>query len=429
MLSGSGQTANVGTASPSLAQVSAVLFVTGGIAGLCHLTTTGGFGPGFEMVAIARSIASHGAFANPYRIGATGPTAVNPPLYPLWLAFLFRIFKDTGAVSWAAVIGNIAANALTASLLPRISLVLFEDMAPGILAAIPWLAATKLMPAWDASFTVAGLVLFCLLSASSISLGNRPVLNGALAGVTAGAVALLNPASLTISLPWIACLAARRRDIHIGRYCGALFLALCLIVSVWILRNELQLRSPVLRTGFGMSLFVSNNDCATPSLAEEERTSCFQDRHPNTSEREARLVRTLGEAAYDRTRGADATNWIRSHRSPFLRLTLQRFAEFWFPDPGEDPGTAVVVWFITGLSIPGLILMARRREPVGIYLLTVLLLYPPMYYITIADVRYRYPVLWVSALAAGYCGEELRQLLQPVVVGTPGLHRFLDVVK
>jgi len=81
------------------------------------------------------------------------------------------------------------------------------------------------------------------------------------------------------------------------------------------------------------------------------------------------------------------------------------------------------------LSIPGLILMARRREPVGIYLLTVLLLYPPMYYITIADVRYRYPVLWVSALAAGYCGAELRQFLQPVVVRTPGLHRFLDVIQ
>ena len=259
------------------------------------------------------------------------------------------------------------------------------------------------MPAWDASFTVAGLVLFCILSASKVGLGNRQVLHGALVGVAAGAVALLNPASLTISLPWVACLAVLRRDsVHIGRYCGALFVALCLVVSVWILRNEWQLGSPVLRTGFGMSLFVSNNDCAAPSLAEEEQTSCFQDRHPNTSEREAQLVRTLGEAAYDRMRSADAMTWIKSHRIPFLRLTLRRFAEFWFPDTAEDPGKAVVVWLISGLSVPGLILMARRREPAGMCFVTVLLLYPPIYYITIADVRYRYPVLWISALAAGY---------------------------
>jgi len=413
MLVDSGQTANAGKVSVSLAQVSLALFVAGVIVGFCHLTTTGGFGPGFEMVAIARNIASHGAFANPYRIGATGPTAVNPPLYPLWLAFLFRMLRDTGPVSQAALIGNIAANALTASLLPRVSLVLFENAAPGVLAAIPWLAATRLMPAWDSSFTVAGLVLFCLLSASTMSApgmsrANRTVLNGALAGAIAGTVALLNPASLTISLPWIACLAARRahmrRGMYIGRYCGALCLAACLVVSVWILRNEWQLRSPVMRTGFGMSLYVSNNDCAAPSLSEEEQTSCFQDRHPNTSEREAQLVRTLGEAAYDRTRGADATNWIGSHRIPFMRLTLRRFAEFWFPDPREDPRTNVLIWCITGLSIPGLILMVRRHEPAGICFLTILLLYPLMYYITISDVRYRYPILWVSALAAGYFG-------------------------
>ncbi len=403
MLVDSGQTRSAGTVSLSRTQVSVALFVIGGITGFWHLATTAGFGPGFEMVAIARNIASQGAFVNPYRVGATGPTAVNPPLYPLWLAFLFRILKDTGLVSLTALIANIAANAFTASLLPRISLVLFEDMVPGVLAAIPWLAATRLMPAWDASFTVAGLVLFCILSASKVGLGNRQVLHGALVGVAAGAVALLNPASLTISLPWVACLAVLRRDsVHIGRYCGALFVALCLVVSVWILRNEWQLGSPVLRTGFGMSLFVSNNDCAAPSLAEEEQTSCFQDRHPNTSEREAQLVRTLGEAAYDRMRGADAMTWIKSHRIPFVRLTLRRFAEFWFPDTAEDPGKAVVVWLISGLSVPGLILMARRREPAGMCFVTVLLLYPPIYYITIADVRYRYPVLWISALAAGY---------------------------
>ena len=46
--------------------------------------------------------------------------------------------------------------------------------------------------------------------------------------------------------------------------------------------------------------------------------------------------------------------------------------------------------------------MARNRVPVTIYVLPVLGFYPLMYYIVIADVRFRYPVLWLSLLPAGY---------------------------
>ena len=52
--------------------------------------------------------------------------------------------------------------------------------------------------------------------------------------------------------------------------------------------------------------------------------------------------------------------------------------------------------------MPGLIVMARRREPVTKFVLVVLLVYPLMYYIVVSCDRYRYPILWASQLPAGY---------------------------
>ena len=49
-----------------------------------------------------------------------------------------------------------------------------------------------------------------------------------------------------------------------------------------------------------MTLYASNNDCAESSLIETGRNGCYQLYHPNASVSEARLLRALGEVAYDR---------------------------------------------------------------------------------------------------------------------------------
>jgi hypothetical protein len=56
----------------------------------------------------------------------------------------------------------------------------------------------------------------------------------------------------------------------------------------------------------------------------------------------------------------------------------------------------------TILFVPGLIVMARRREPVTAFVLFISLVYPLMYYIVVSCDRYRYPILWASQLPAGY---------------------------
>lgn len=368
------------------------------VAGLIHLVGVIEFGRGFEMVQIARNFAAHGTFANPFDAAPTGFTAVNPPLYPLLLALCFKFLHNPTAVAYFAAIAGIAANAFTAVMLPRLSLVLFADRLPGIVASVACLAAMQLTPAWDTSFTIAGMILLCVFSAATITSGVDSADDGVLAGLATGGLVLMNPSSLMVTLPWIAWLAWKRRA---ASYTCALAVALCLVVSMWVMRNDVMLGAPVLRTNFGMTVYASNNDCAAASLRAAEDDGCYEAHHPNTSRQEAQLVRTLGEVGYDRKRTADTVNWMESHPRRFRRLTLERVRDFWFPSPVRSPST-VLVWLITALSVPGLVLMAWRREPGTLFVLAVLILYPLMYYIVVSDTRYRYPILWISALAAGY---------------------------
>lgn len=387
----------------NLANLCFLLFALGGIAGIAQFSSPLPFGAGFEMVAIGKNLAISGSFANPFLSLDTGPTAVNPPLYPLFLSILFKLFGSPGFVLVAATIGNIVMNALTASWLPRVSLAVFGSATPGVFAAILWLAAVQLMPAWDASYTVAGLTLFCWYSASAIK-SKRSVKAAILSGFLASAVMLLNPSSIIVLLPWLAYLVfiqtvERRRSLL---FATTVFAIVCVPVSLWVLRNFVVLGAPVLRTNLGMTLYVSNNDCAQPSLIKSGQIGCYQRHHPNESVLEAQALRSEGEVNYDRSRVASSLNWIRLNPTRFRQLTIERLRHFWFPPPGRPAFPAYMIWLGTALSVPGLILMMWRRERAALFIGFALILYPLMYYIVVADVRYRYPVLWLSLLAAGY---------------------------
>src|SRR5689334_11951899 len=50
-----------------------------------------GFGQGYEMSAIAKNLAAHGTYGNPFIPFVTGPTAVVPPLHPFMLGLAYRV--------------------------------------------------------------------------------------------------------------------------------------------------------------------------------------------------------------------------------------------------------------------------------------------------------------------------------------------------
>jgi hypothetical protein len=383
-----------------------LLFLGGLLPGFYEFGRPGvfGFGRGFEMAAIARSLVATGTFANPFEPHLTGLTASNPPLYPIILAALLKAFGPLGAVA-VAVLLNILLNAAIGAMLPRVSTVLFGRRLPGIFAGIFWIFTMRLMPQWDTTCTVAGLVLLCIVTARDLRTGR----SGARGGLLAGAVSLLNPGAILVALPSVAYLTLRERGWSRAalRYCSVIVVAVGLCNLPWLARNYAIWHAPVLRTNFGYTFYCSNNDCARSSFYATARVGCYQQTHPSASLAEIRLLETLGEAKYDRLRLADALHWIGAHPARFRQLTLARVVDFWFPDPGISWRTAYAVWFVTALSIPGLLLMALRREPVTIYLVAVWLLYPLMFYVVVSDERYRLPLLWTSLLAAGYLAEHL----------------------
>src|SRR5271165_488669 len=197
--------------------ISFSLFLAALLIGCLQVTPPKNFGLGKESVAIAGNLAASGSFSNPFLALATGPTAVNPPLYPFFLAVLIKTFKFFPTVFRAAQLGCIVANAVTAALLPLISFLFLGEVVSGTAASVLWLFAMPMIPAWDASYTIAGLLFFCLFTASSIRTNKNPAGFGFLAGVLAGAIFLLNNSSLLVMGPWIAFqfLRERRRLVYL----------------------------------------------------------------------------------------------------------------------------------------------------------------------------------------------------------------------
>lgn len=383
--------------------VSLVLFAIAGLVGLISRPSVLPFGPGYEMVALATNLDHYGSFANPLMSLQSGPSALAPPLYPLFLAGLMKACSTPTFLLWAVSLGDILANALAAALLPRVSQLLFNDIWPGTVAGVFWLLSAQLFPSWDANYTLPLLLLFCLFSASAIT--SRKILGfGVVTGLLAGFLFLLNPMTLLIFAPWLVHLLVFR-GVPFRRaatYCCIVLGIVPLIATPWIARNYRVFGSVLVRTGLGLNIYFSNNDCSNTNLFDDLHSGCATVYQPNYNSAEARAFRDLGELNYDRTRLEMAKTWMRSHPDRFVHLTFSRFVAFWFPNTFEYPFKAIVIWIFTLLSIPGLVLMAYSRIPVTAFAVMVLLGYPLVYYVIVSDVRYRYPILWLSLLPAGY---------------------------
>ena len=383
---------------------------------------------GGEMWNLAYSLADHGTFADPYFSLMTGPTACNPPLAPFITAGLIRLLRVPFLIYLASALLSILANALSAALLPRLSSVFFGNPIPGVLAAILWLFTMEIIPGWDTNYTAAALIAFACVTASIFGHeARRPKAASVAAGVLAGALCLLNPASLLVWLPWLGYMLAKAgiRNRQAWATCATVVAIAFASVAGWCARNERAIGAFVIRTSLGIELNVSNNDCAQPTTLEEEMNGCLRRYHPGGDLQEAQEFVRLGEVQYNHARLAQAESWIRSHRGRFTELSWARFVGFWFPPAVSIPSgfafpedfgtpgymrkwvawehrTAYAIWIATALSCLGIALMIYRRVPATWFVVTSQGLYPLMYYITIGDLRYRDPVLWISLLPAGY---------------------------
>jgi hypothetical protein len=297
---------------------------------------------------------------------------------------------------------NLAVNSLIAALMPVLAEALCGDMACGVAAALFWIGGCRLLPAWDASYVLLGAITFVLYTTRRW--GASDSVSAVIAGAMAGMLLLLNPACLLAIVPWLAYLwtpGAGSRGARI-RFVAILVAVAALCNLPWLIRNYNIWGRLVVRSNFGMTLYSSNNDCASVSTGTNISSGCYGMTHPAYSAREVERIRSLGEVEYDRQRTAEAVAWIRLHPRRFGHLLIERIVQFWLPAKWGTRYSLYATWATTILSLPGLLLLARKRMRLALFFMAVWVLYPAMYYIVMADLRYRYPILWTSLLPAGY---------------------------
>lgn len=385
----------------------ATLFATAIISNIYQLThfPLPGFGPYYEAIAVARNLAYTGHFANPYTAVPTGPTAHLAPLLPAILALLIRLLGYSGAFVLASIALMVAANALHAALLPSVSDLLFNSRMPGIWAG----ALSAILPLFqiaspgDCFFLGPLLLLFLLASDRAV---NRfgPAGGGVLAGCLVGILLLWSPAALIVIAIWMirVGLLQFRTAADRLRLAATATIATFLVCLPWTLRNYRELGAFFfIRDNLGQNLLISNNDRSAPTVAENFRNGVLVKYSPNFNPSEAARIVQLGEVRYNSLCSKAAEEWCLRNPSKFVRLTGWRILRFWFPAP-ELPAYDWSLWLVTALSVPGLILSISRKESAAWFLSAVLLFFPLVYYITEADDRYRYPIVWASLLLAGY---------------------------
>jgi hypothetical protein len=377
---------------------------------------------GWEMGRIARALATGYGYADPF-IGHTGPTAWAPPLYPLFVAAVFKLFGVyTAKSAWVILTINSIFSAATSSVIYEIAARCFQTAgttrARKIALWSGWIWA--LHPAamqyavrwiWDMAITT---FLFSKLLAIALrvraigenledpqdTLATEPqtTTRWAIFGILAAMIVLLN-STIALFIPicglWMLLGAARRKSplapiLLKATVAGTIFLV-CL--APWMIRNYQVFHAVVpLRGNFGAELNASvqeGNDGFSwgPTIPICEQCP------------EYLSYKNMGELAYVKQQGELAKQHISTHKRRFLQLALKRFYFYWVsvPHPIEhgiwDEAFRVLNYsFLSLAAILGLILALKRQIPGAALFAWAFVLLPLTYYFVTVQARFRSPL-------------------------------------
>jgi 4-amino-4-deoxy-L-arabinose transferase-like glycosyltransferase len=353
---------------------------------------------GFEMGWIARALASGHGFSSPY-YPWSGPTAMQPPLYPMLLSLVFRLF---GIYTVAAGFVILSINSLFSALtcIPVYFSAKYSLGARGakvaawVWAFYPFAIYFSAGRVWEYALT--GLLFttcFCIAQRLHHTSNLFAWLGwGALFGLTA----LSNPAVLS-TLPFLLLLAlykVRRRG---GRWLvyGALTsIAAIAVLAPWTVRNyrALGILCPV-RDNFWLEVYDDNSgdNSLDPSSA-----------HPNANPVEMNKWLSMGEPAFLTEKHALAVDYLKQHPEFFVHKTIRRFFYYWtgywslsaqeFREQPYSPGNIFYVCSITLLMLRGARRFWRQNRAAVLPYLVLIGIFPLTYYITHPLMDYRQPI-------------------------------------
>jgi 4-amino-4-deoxy-L-arabinose transferase-like glycosyltransferase len=360
------------------------------------------FAFGYEAGRIAQALVTGYGYADPFAnvwMRHTGPTAWLPPVYPLVLAAIFKVFGVYSRLSaWMILAFNCLCSALVAPAIWELGM-RFNGRRNALCATWIW----TLYPAflqyavkwvWEMSLTAA---LFAWVLVVAMRLRERASSSANLAlwavfGLLWGLIALSN-SSLLAALPaiglWVLGARFGRRSVLSAALSGAVCLA---VIAPWTLRNERVFNAFVpLRGNFGVELYLGNGPNASGYLMEYD--------HPYQAPDQLKLYAQMGEVAYERQRGQMAKAIIVRNPGLFVRNTLKRIYFFWWSVPHAqdprwwlEPPRVLDYGFISLAGLMGLGLALWRRKPGAWLFAWAFLLLPLPYYVVTVHARFRHPL-------------------------------------
>lgn len=383
---------------------------------------------GWEAGRIARALATGYGYSDPF-LGHTGPTAWIPPIFPLILAGVFKIFGVyTSQSAWMIFAIDSIFSAATALAVYEIAARCYDAAGHGRRIALwsAWLWA--LYPAamqyavhwvWDMTLTTFLFAWILVLALRTRDIGNpesayvsrdtgQTVLRWSLFGLLWGMVALCNP-SLLIVLPvygiWMLLGARSSFDTFRKASAKAMLAAVVFIVCLtpWVVRNWQAFHAFIpTRSNFGAELYQS-------TLEENEgfpwgTTVPLAEKHP-----EFIRYKTLGETAYVKEKDIAAKLNMRQHPERIATWTLKRAYFFWASVPHPFEKTPLIEYsreinfgFLSVAGILGLLLSLKRRVAASWLFAAIFLIQPLIYYAVTVQARFRHPLEPLITIFAVY---------------------------
>jgi 4-amino-4-deoxy-L-arabinose transferase-like glycosyltransferase len=370
----------------------------------------------FESGNIAHSLATGQGFASPFRVN-TGATAWMPPVYPLLLAAIFRIFGLYTFNSFlAAALLNIFCTTLTCVPLffagKRIAGLGVAATAAWLWAIFPNAILIPVESMWDASLS-ALLVATIFWATIALSESQR-VRDWATCGLLWG-VTLLTNATLIALLPllfaWLAFRAHQTNRKWLNNLAISVGIVLLCCIP-WTIRNYKIFHTFVpLRSGLGLQLWLGNNDNTRDIFRAEH--------HPIYDAAERAQYVQMGEVAYMHQKQSEAVHYMLSHPARETHLVTRRIISFWSggtPTPLKDFLNVDSTWFRFVLlfnllaafgTLLGIIFLILHRSPFWFPAAIFPLVFPWAYYLSLVLPRYRLPIDPVVLLLAAIALETL----------------------
>lgn len=310
---------------------------------------------GNEPSHIAAHILRGEGFGSPFTKLAI-PTAQQPPLYPLFLAGIFKLFGAFSKTSlYAILVANALAGGLIAFFVYRVGLQ-YRSPAVALIAAWAWAIFPPIVITDVMLSSYAFAALAVVLWLNFVPGLKRKISNWMLLGAAVGLTLLLNP-MLVLLLPASALWLNKKQAV-------VMTAAALVAVSPWYVRNYRVMGHfyPALRDNLGMELYLGNH----PGMSGT--CDYWTGQSPYGSE-----LPRMGEAPFFEARGKDALAYIRLEPGAFILRSLKRFAQFWF---APWPYAYVI---LLALAIWGI---GSAPRPLAVFTLILFVLYPLVFYVT-----------------------------------------------